>query len=108
MHHGQNREKQKHVNKQKTKLNENKGELQKFAERGRKFRNVVEIVGICNMHHWLRAVLSNLFDPARSKGAYVLSGFRYCAGTTRHNHEAAGRTSNLKSNNYNSLNINIL
>jgi len=32
---------------------------------------------------WTKAVLSNLFDPA---------------GRTRHNHEAAGRSSKLKSN----------
>src|SRR6218665_1383454 len=36
---------------------------------------------------------TNLFDPA---------------GRTRHNHEAANRTSKLKSNDYNLLNINIL
>src|SRR6218665_1354434 len=38
-------------------------------------------------------VLSSLFDPV---------------GRIRHNHEAAGRTSKLKSNDYNLLNINIL
>ena len=38
----------------------------------------------------LRPVLSNLFDPA---------------GRTKHNHEAAGRTSKLKSNHYNFLYI---
>src|SRR6218665_1529146 len=60
----------------------------KKTKKPRFFKMGLDSPGIDSM-----AVLSNLFDPA---------------GRTRHNHEATGRTSKLKSNDSNLLNINIL